>query len=47
MLVVPVSHSVHLPFCGEEGGWDGGGVGGGVEPPTKFSKRGSLTGPSL
>ena len=34
-------HSVHPPFM------LGGGRGGGVEPPTKFSKRGGLTGPQL
>ena len=33
-------HSVHPPFCRGEGG-------GRAEPPTKFSKRGCLTGPQL
>ena len=36
-LMIPKSHSVDLPppFCR------------GVEPPTKFSKMGDLTGPQL
>ena len=40
-----VSHSVHGPLStGGSGRWGGGG---GVEPPTKFSKRGGLAGPQL
>ena len=39
-----VSHSVHRPLStGGSGRWGGGGV----EPPTKFSKRGGLAGPQL
>ena len=37
-------HSVHPPLLsvqGEDGGWELGAA----EPPTKFSKRGCLTGP--
>ena len=33
-------------FCCGEGGARGGGEGG-VEPPTKFSKRGAFTGPQF
>ena len=41
------SHTVHSPppFCFLVS--TGVGEGGGVEPPTKFSERGGLTGPPL
>ena len=38
MICMFYIHSVHSPFC--KGGR-------GLEPPTKFSKRGVLTGPQL
>ena len=35
---------MHPSLSAEWGGWGGGEGGGGIEPPTKFSKRGGLTG---